>query len=76
MSTPNHPHLAVLAMGLSSARFEAHFNPLGDHLRFYTPGSLERLLDDFGFEAIAIEKAVGPRAARRLLLASARRTRW
>ena len=39
----------------------------GDHLRFYTRGSLGALLDDFGFGEVRIERAAGT------LLASARR---
>jgi 2-polyprenyl-3-methyl-5-hydroxy-6-metoxy-1,4-benzoquinol methylase len=76
LSTPDHPRAMLLALALSPRRFAAHFDPRSDHLRFYCARSLSRLLADFRFEAIAIERACGPPGARRLLLASARRARW
>ncbi len=76
LSTPNHDPLAMLAAAVRPTRFAAHFDPVADHLRFYTRLSLGHVLDDFGFEDIVIEKACGPPGARRLLLASAQRRRW
>ena len=37
--------------------FAAHFDPLADHLRFYTPRTLRALLEDFGFEQLAVRAA-------------------
>lgn len=47
ITTPYHGRVqgAVLAL----ARFDAHFDPLGQHLRFYTRTSLARALDAHGF---------------------------
>jgi SAM-dependent methyltransferase len=76
LSVPAHGFAARLAMALSVKRFEQHFDPRSDHLRFYTAGSLRALLSDFRFERIDVRAAAGVPGARRLLLASARRTRF
>jgi len=76
LSTPDHGRLALLGLALSPRSFDAHFDPRADHLRFYTRRTLTRLLEDFGFEDIHIRSAGGPPGARRLLLASARRSRF
>jgi SAM-dependent methyltransferase len=76
LSTPDHGPLSILRMALWPPAFEAHFDPLADHLRFYTRGLLWGLLHEFGFEAVEISKAGGVPGARRLLLASAVRARW
>jgi SAM-dependent methyltransferase len=76
LSTPAHGRLAVLALAVSRRRFDAHFDPRSDHLRFYSGRTLTRLLEDFGFEDIRVRKAGGLPGARRLLLASARRSRF
>ena len=52
-------------------RFDAHFDPRADHLRFYTRRTLARLLEDFGFEQIEVREAGGaPRRSPRTLLAA------
>jgi 2-polyprenyl-3-methyl-5-hydroxy-6-metoxy-1,4-benzoquinol methylase len=76
LSVPAHGFAARLAMALWVRRFEQHFDPRSDHLRFYTAGSLRALLSDFRFERIDVRAAAGVPGARRLLLASARRTRF
>lgn len=76
ISTPDHGPLSILRMALWPAAFEARFDPLADHLRFYTRRSLERLLAQFAFEQIEISRAGGAPGARRVLLASAVRMRW
>jgi 2-polyprenyl-3-methyl-5-hydroxy-6-metoxy-1,4-benzoquinol methylase len=76
LSTPAHGRLTVLQLALSHRAFDLHFDPRADHLRFYTPRTLARLLADFGFEDIDVRGAAGPLLARRLLLASARRSRF
>ena len=75
LSTPDHGRLSVLWLALSRRAFEAHFDPLADHLRFYTRANLTRLLGEFGFRDVALRAAAGP-PARRLLLARAVRARW
>ena len=76
LSTPAHGRVRMLALALSGRRFDRHFDPLSDHLRFYSARSLRRLLADFGFDDIDVRAAGGAAAARRLLLARARRKRW
>jgi 2-polyprenyl-3-methyl-5-hydroxy-6-metoxy-1,4-benzoquinol methylase len=76
LSTPAHGRLLRLQLALSRRAFEAHFDPLSDHLRFYTRPLLARLLSEFGFESVSVAAVAGIPGARRLLLASAVRTRW
>jgi 2-polyprenyl-3-methyl-5-hydroxy-6-metoxy-1,4-benzoquinol methylase len=76
LSTPAHGPLTRLGLALSPARFERHFAPRADHLRFYTRHTLTRLLEDFGFEQVEVSEAGGMPGARRELLASAVRSRF
>jgi 2-polyprenyl-3-methyl-5-hydroxy-6-metoxy-1,4-benzoquinol methylase len=76
LSTPDHGLFLRLRLGLSGRAFEAHFDPLADHLRFYTRRVLVDLLAGFGFEEVTVARRGGLPGARRLLLASARRTRF
>jgi len=77
LSTPAHGRALLFSFALRPARFDAHFDPRSDHLRFYTRRSLARLLRDFRFESIEVREAGGAiPGARRLLLASARRSRF
>ena len=46
ITTPCHGR--VQAAGIALARFDAHFDPLGQHLRFYTRTSLARALREHG----------------------------
>ena len=65
-----------MRLALSGRGFDAHFDPRADHLRFYTRRTLERLLEDFGFQEIDVRAVAGLPGARRVLLASARRSRF
>jgi 2-polyprenyl-3-methyl-5-hydroxy-6-metoxy-1,4-benzoquinol methylase len=76
LSTPAHERLALLGLALSRRGFDAHFDPLADHLRFYTRRALARLLEEFGFEDVNVRAVGGVPGARRLLLASAQRSRF
>jgi hypothetical protein len=76
LSTPAHGPLTRLGLALSAARFERHFDPRGDHLRFYTARSLSQLLEDFRFEQIRTDEQGGLPGARRTLFASAVRARF
>jgi len=76
LSTPDHGPLALLGLALARGAFEAHFDPRGDHLRFYTRRALATLLADFGFLEVEVAGAGGLPGARRVLLASARRARF
>ena len=76
LSTPAHGRLTLMRLALSRRAFADHFDPLGDHLRFYSRETLTRLIGDFGFERIEVRSAGGPPGARRLLLAHAIRSRF
>ena len=76
LSTPDHGRLRMLGWALAPRAFATHFDPRADHLRFYTRRTLSELLEDFGFQDVAVRRAGGPPGARRQLLASARRSRF
>jgi 2-polyprenyl-3-methyl-5-hydroxy-6-metoxy-1,4-benzoquinol methylase len=76
LSTPDHGPLTRLGLGLGARRFEAHFDPRGDHIRFYTRHALVALLEDFGFQDVRTRTLGGLPGARRVLLACARRARF
>lgn len=76
LSTPAHGPLTLLLAALSRGAFAARFDPLADHLRFYSRTTLAELLGEFGFAEITIRGLGGVPGARRTLLAVARRTRW
>jgi 2-polyprenyl-3-methyl-5-hydroxy-6-metoxy-1,4-benzoquinol methylase len=76
LSTPANERLTLLAVALSRRAFAERFEPLGDHLRFYSRRTLTSLLGDFGFEQVSVRAAGGPPGARRLLLAHAIRARF
>ena len=40
----------MLRLAVSRRAFAEHFEPRGEHLRFYAPSTLGPLLEDFGFE--------------------------
>jgi 2-polyprenyl-3-methyl-5-hydroxy-6-metoxy-1,4-benzoquinol methylase len=75
LSTPAHGRLAMLRLALSRGALAEHFDPLGEHLRFYTRASLTELLEEFRFESVDVQAAGRP-WARRLLLARAVRSRF
>ncbi len=66
-------HGRVKAALLALTRFDAHFDPLGQHLRFYTRRSLAATLDHAGFEAVDVRPWSGPLLLRTGLRASATR---
>ena len=72
VTVPYHGRVKAALIGL--ARFDAHFDPEGQHLRFFTRTSLERTLADAAFEGIRIETAGGPPLLRESLVARATRT--
>ena len=76
LSTPGHPFALRARLAVSGRAFARHFDPVGDHLRFYTRASLTDALETFGFERVAVGVA-RPRAfSAPLLLASAERSRF
>ena len=50
ITTPAHSRVRTLV------RWNELFHPLSPHIRFFTQRSLERLLDELGFEEIAVER--------------------
>ena len=76
LSTPAQGLLTRLRLALDGRAFAARFDPLSDHLRFYSAATLRRLLEEFGFEQVSVRAAGGPPGARRLLLARAVRSRY
>jgi SAM-dependent methyltransferase len=76
LSTPAYGSLRLLSLALSPAARAHLLDPRGEDLRFYTRSSLAGLLRDFRFEQIEIG-GLGPRIGpRRVLLASAVRSRF
>jgi 2-polyprenyl-6-hydroxyphenyl methylase/3-demethylubiquinone-9 3-methyltransferase len=76
LSTPAHGRLLMLRLALSPRAFEEHFDPRGDHLRFYSRDTLTRLLADFGFEQIDVRLSGAVPGSGAVLLATARRARF
>ena len=66
-------HGRVKAALISLTRFEAHFDPLGAHLRFYTRRSLAAALAGAGFDDVRVRAAGGPPLLRESLVARCRR---
>jgi SAM-dependent methyltransferase len=70
-TVPFHGRLKAALIALT--RFESHFDPTGDHLRFYTRRSLAATLRQAGFEAVRVRPWGGPPLLRTGLTAEARR---
>lgn len=68
LTVPFHGRLQAAAIALT--RFEVHFDPLGQHVRFFTARSLAGALDAAGYAPVAIGSR-GPPPARRMLTARA-----
>ena len=54
LTTPHHGPLTLLRLAVSPRRFDAHFDPRSDHVRFFSPRTLRALLDDLGFDVVAL----------------------
>jgi ubiquinone/menaquinone biosynthesis C-methylase UbiE len=76
ISTPGHGRAALLGLALSRRAFAAHFDPLGDHVRFYSRETLAELIEQFGFERVLVAHAGARPGFRRVLLAQATRSRF
>lgn len=66
-------HGRVQAAAIALTRFEAHFDPLGQHLRFFTRRSLVETLRHAGFEPVSVRAWGGVPLLRRGLVARAAR---
>jgi SAM-dependent methyltransferase len=71
VTTPSHGPLRRTLIAL--ARFDSHFDPLGQHVRFYSPASLRRVLGEFAFEEVEVHAVAGPPGLRTMLVAHARK---
>ena len=71
VTVPYHGRIKGALIAL--ARFDAHFDPLGQHLRFYTRSSLTATLQRSGFEAVRVRGWGGPPLLRAGLTGWARR---
>jgi SAM-dependent methyltransferase len=71
LTVPDHGRLRRVLIAL--LRHEAHYDPLGQHVRFYTRRSLERTLEATGFTGVRIEPLGGPPLLRAALVARALR---
>jgi 2-polyprenyl-3-methyl-5-hydroxy-6-metoxy-1,4-benzoquinol methylase len=76
LSTPAHAPLTRMRLALSARAFAAHFDPCGEHLRFYDRRTLTGLLEEFGFHEISIAGIGGLPLAPAVMLAGARRRRF
>jgi len=66
-------HGRAKAAAIAFVRFDAHFDPQGQHLRYFTRRSLERTLTDAGFAELQIEATGGLPLLRESLVARAAR---
>jgi SAM-dependent methyltransferase len=57
VTVPYHGRLQAALISLT--RFEAHFDPLGQHLRFYTRRSLAATLRHAGFDEVRVRRRIG-----------------
>jgi SAM-dependent methyltransferase len=71
VTVPFHGRVKAALIGL--LRFDAHFDPTGQHLRFYTRGSLARTLADAGFDNVQVRPWGGPPLLRTGITARAAR---
>jgi SAM-dependent methyltransferase len=72
LTVPFHGRVQAALIGLT--RFDAHFDPQGQHVRFFTARSLGRILDATGFTAARITAQGGLPPLRRMLVARASRS--
>lgn len=69
VTTPAHERLRRAAIVLG--RFDAHFDPLGQHLRFFSRASLAAALTAHGFDPVTVRTAGGVPFVRQTLIARA-----
>ena len=69
LTTPFHGRIKGAALALT--RFDSHFDPLGQHLRFFTPSSLRRTLEAARLDVADVTAARGLPVLRETLVARA-----
>jgi SAM-dependent methyltransferase len=68
-TVPDHGRLKRTLLAL--AHYDAHYDPLGQHVRFYTRRSLTRALHATGFVDVGLRPLGGPPLLRQVLVARA-----
>ena len=71
LTTPAHGRLRRVLV--AALRFDAHFDPLGEHVRFFTRASLRAALENALLDVAWIREEGGPPLLRETLVARARR---
>jgi SAM-dependent methyltransferase len=69
LTVPDHGRLKRTLLAL--ARYESHYDPLGQHLRFYTRRSLSEALRATGFADVRLSALGGPPLLRQAIVARA-----
>jgi len=69
VTVPDHGPLRRVLLALT--RHDAHYDPLGQHVRFYTRRSLTRALAATGFRQVRLEPLGGPPLLRQAIVARA-----
>jgi SAM-dependent methyltransferase len=69
LTVPDHGRLKRTLLALT--HYDAHYDPLGQHLRFYTRRSLTRALHAAGFEDVELAPLGGPPLLRQSIVARA-----
>jgi SAM-dependent methyltransferase len=69
VTVPDHGRVKRTLLAL--AHYDAHYDPLGQHVRFYTRRSLTRALHATGFEDVELSALGGPPLLRQALVARA-----
>jgi ubiquinone/menaquinone biosynthesis C-methylase UbiE len=69
VTVPDHGRLKRTVLAL--AHFDAHYDPLGQHVRFYTRRSLTRALLATGFEDVELRALGGLPLLRQAIVARA-----
>jgi SAM-dependent methyltransferase len=69
LTTPDHGRMKALAIAL--LRFDAHFDPLGQHVRFFTRRSLTAVLEGARLEDVRVRRTGGPPLLRTTLVGRA-----
>ncbi|WP_051323892.1 class I SAM-dependent methyltransferase [Candidatus Solirubrobacter pratensis] len=62
LTVPYHGRVQAAAIALT--RFDAHFDPLGQHVRFFTRTSLTAALEHAGFSDLSVRRVRGMLVAR------------
>jgi ubiquinone/menaquinone biosynthesis C-methylase UbiE len=69
LTVPDHGRFKRTLLALT--HYDAHYDPLGEHVRFYTRRSLTRALQATGFEDVVLSPLGGPPLLRQVLVARA-----